>query len=145
MDHTVRFIILALVIAVSLLRAIRRSSANRPQPDSTRETPGGATASRPTTAPNAGAAVSPIEADAGNSPNRFAAVLVAALVWLAGNVAVWLCLFELPALEAAPKSWRFAALVFANIVLTALARVAAARVRGLAVRPTPASSNPIGE
>lgn len=131
--HTVRFIILALVIAVSVLRAIRRGTANRPRSDSS---------GRDARAPGPTTTQSPIEPPA-STGTALAAALAATGVFVAGNVLIWGVLFALPALGNVPTNWRLVAGVVANLVLIALARSVAARIRTGTQTSAADDNNPI--
>ena len=75
--------------------------------------------------------------------SSFLAGLVAVLVWLAGNAAVWACLFLLPQLEAVAVIPRLVVGVLATFYLLYLARGAAAWVRRQSGPAPPAGGDPI--
>jgi hypothetical protein len=134
MDHYSRFIGLAFVIAWTILRLVRylKAAARR-----------SSSAVAPVASPTATSTLpaSPIEA-AGGGPG-FLGGLLAVLVWLAGNAAVWGCLFLLPQLQSVPVLPRLLCGVLATLYLLYLARGAAAWVRRQSGRNASAGGDPI--
>jgi hypothetical protein len=133
-DRYARLIMLLLVLAVSLLRLIRHGKAATAKRPSPAIPPSAGVIVQPpvsaaTAAPTpAWSCVSPIEPE-GTSGARFAGGLATAVVWIAGNVAIWSLLFGLPALDAVPQLVRLVAGVLANFYLLYLARALRARLR----------------
>jgi hypothetical protein len=132
-ERTIRLIVVLALFALSFVRLLRKArSGNRPKPQTppavrlpTQATPA-PTATPSPTDPAATAIANPwLDADRSSPLATFAALVV----WLGGNAAVWLTLFELPALEDIPVNWRLAAGVMANLFLIWLARAARARLR----------------
>jgi hypothetical protein len=139
MHRVDRLIMLAAFLALAIYRLIRYTKAAttrgpRPAIPST----SGALARTP--APEAMASSTAPVDPAGSGGSALAAV-AGFLVFALGNAAVWLCLFELPALEDVPVIWRLVAGVLASFYLIVLARRVAARLRG---RPGPGSQMPGG-
>ena len=143
MDHSSRLIGLAFVVLWTIFRLVRylkAGSSQRPGPSVPRSAGLGA----PPTGPAAvapSATVSPVGPVSGGV--GLAGGLAAVLVWLAGNAAVWSCLFMLPALEQVPVMVRLVAGVLANFYLLYLARTVAASVRGRSGQHPPEGGNPI--
>jgi hypothetical protein len=130
MEHNVRLLVVLAFFALSLYRFIR---AQRARADK-RSAP-----ERPRAPGSAG--VSGSIAGPGFEPGGSSriATLAAVVAWLALNAAVWLALFELPALEDIPVSWRVATGIVASVLLIAFARAVGARFRA-----RPGSSLPGG-
>jgi hypothetical protein len=148
MDHNIRLLVVLAFFALSLYRFIR---AHRARPDK-RSAPERLRADglRPRAAPAPPAPIAPPSGDpialpgapgpaevpgsiagAGFEPGGSSriATLAAVVAWLAPNAVVWLALFELPALENIPVSWRVATGIVASVLLIAFARAVGARFR----------------
>ena len=66
------------------------------------------------------------------------------LVFVAGNILIWECLFGLPSLDELPTIWRLVVGVFANFPLIRLARTIGASVAKRVSRsPSAEGNNPI--
>jgi hypothetical protein len=144
MDHYSRFIGPVVVILWTVFRLVRYWRAGvtrRPQPGV--PGPGGAGLATPPLASPAAttATASPIESAAGGS--GFPGGLVAVLVWLAGNAAVWGCLFLLPQLAGVAVIPRLVVGVLATFYFLYLARAAAAWVRRQSGESPRAGGDPI--
>jgi hypothetical protein len=138
MDHYSRYIGLVFVILWTIFRLVRYwrvGASKRAQPG----VPGSGGAGL--AAPPVATTASPLESAAGGS--NFLGGFVAVLVWLAGNAAVWGCLFLLPQLEAVAVIPRLVAGVLATFYLLYLARGAAAWVRRQSAPTPPAGGDPI--
>lgn len=132
MDHYSRFVGLAFVIAWTIFRLVRylkAGTSKRPPPAVPPEAPSPAAMTG-----------SPIEPVAAGS---LRGALLAVLVWLLGNAAIWAALFLLPPLEAVPVVPRLVIGVLANFYLLYLARRAAAWSRQQSGQAPPAGGNPI--
>lgn len=141
MERTLRLIFLAVFVALGVYRFIRSMKAGvskRPLP----AIPGTggilAQDARPAATVNP-APIDPTDptgagsiAGPGGESGGKIAKFAAAVVFVAGNAAVWLCLFKLPALEAVPVIWRLVAGILANFYLVRLARAVGVRLRGRA-------------
>jgi hypothetical protein len=144
MDHYSRFIGLVCVILWTVLRLVRywRAGVVRRAQPAVPGSGGAGLAAPPAAAPVATTATaSPIESAAGGS--SFLGGLVGVLVWLAGNAAVWACLFLLPQLESVAVIPRLVVGVLASFYLLYLARGAAAWVRRQSAQTPPAGGDPI--
>jgi hypothetical protein len=142
MDRYSRLIGLVFVIAWTifrLVRYLRAGSSRRPSaavPGSAGMIPRAADAPA-----SASTTVSPIEPARGGS--GFLAGLLGVLVLLAGNAAVWACLFLVPQLDQVPVMLRLVIGVLANFYLLYLARTVAAAVRARGAPNPPPGGNPI--
>jgi hypothetical protein len=141
MERTMRLIFLAVFVALGIYRFIRSMKAGvskRPLPGI--PATGGILAPIDPTAPTgSGSIVGPGGESGGNAAlARFAA----AVVFLAGNAALWLCLFRLPSLEAVPVIWRLVAGILVNFYLLGLARAVGVRLRGRGRDPALTGGNP---
>jgi hypothetical protein len=132
-ERTIRLIVVLALFAFSLLRMWKKArSANRA---SSAAPPAAQLPTR--TAPAPASTLPPMNPAPGSVPDAWIdsggssplAVLAAGLVWTCGNVAMWLALFELPALADFPVNWRLAAGVVGNLFLIWIARAVAARLR----------------
>lgn len=63
------------------------------------------------------------------------------LVFVAGNIVIWGCLFGLPSLDDLPTIWRLVVGVFANFPLIRLAQATGASMAKRLSRPPPAEGN----
>lgn len=134
MDHTSRFIVLALAVVVSavrLVRYLRAGTSRRPTalPGSTGLTPGRV----------GEAAVSPIDPPLAG---RSRAQVLTGCMWLGGSLALWAALFAVPALTRLPLMPRLVFGVFGSLWLIQLARGIASRV-GTGEETQPQDQNPI--
>lgn len=143
MDQYGRLILLILVIALTIWRLIRYMKAGltrRSQPG----VPGlgGTVVGVP--APAIDSTSPTVEQVKGSVWTRLIAGTTTALVFVAGNVLVWGCLFGPAALDEVPTIWRLLLGVFANFPLI---RLAQAIGTGVAKRVKPApradSNNPL--
>jgi hypothetical protein len=131
-ERTIRLIVVLALFALSFVRLLRKArSANRPPPQTPPALPlPRQTTPAPTATPSPIDPAAPAIANPGLDSDRSSPLgtFAAAVVFLGGNAAVWLALFELPALEDIPVDWRLAAGVIANLLLIWLARTARARL-----------------
>jgi hypothetical protein len=127
-EHTQRFIFLALAIAWTIFRLVRYLRvANSKRAGPAVPPSAGALPLRPTEPPAAPAtAQSPIEPASG-AGSGLAGFLAAAGIFVLGNALIWPILFLVPAFEAVPAIWRLTAGVIANLFLIRVAGNAAAR------------------
>ncbi len=123
-ERTIRLIVVLALFAFSLVRMWRKARSGQRRSPAT--PPAAQLPARTAPAPPP----SPVPdawLDPGGSSRL--AMLAAGAVWIGGNVAMWLALFELPALADTPVNWRLAAGVIGNLLLLWLARAVAARLR----------------
>ncbi|MGB6605958.1 MAG: hypothetical protein WA747_11975 [Steroidobacteraceae bacterium] len=121
-ERTIRLIVVLALFAFSLLRMWKKArGGNRPS-----SVPPPAAQLPTRNAPAPGSIPDGWIDSGGSSP---LAMFAAGLVWIGGNVAMWLALFELPALADIPVNWRLAAGVIGNLFLILIARAIAARLR----------------
>jgi hypothetical protein len=132
-ERTIRLIVVLALFAFSLLRMWKKArSGNRP---SSATPPAAQFPAR--AAPVPASAPPPMSPAPGSVPDAWIdsggssplAMFAAGLVWIGGSVAMWLALFELPALADIPVNWRLAAGVIGNLLLIWIARAVAARLR----------------
>jgi hypothetical protein len=121
-DRTGRLVILGMFLVLAIYRLIRyfqAANARRPVPAIPASGGIAPTLSDPAArAPSAGSA----------APATLLGRAATVLVWLASNLALWLILFDWPALAELPVIWRLVAGSFANFYLVRLARAAGERV-----------------
>ena len=140
MEHTQRFIFLALAIGWMIFRLVRYTRvANSKRPGPAVPPSAGALPPRPAE-PSAAAATaqSPIEPASGAG-----GVLTAAGIVVLGNVVIWPLLFLVPVFQAVPTIWRLTAGVLANLFLIRAASLAAARAGSRARQVRDDDRNPI--
>jgi hypothetical protein len=127
-EHTQRFIFLALAILWTIFRLVRYArvaSSRRTGPAVPASA--GALPPRPAQPPAAPAtAQSPIESASG-AGGGLTGFLAAAGIFVLGNALIWSILFLVPAFEGVPTIWRLTAGVLANLFLIRVAGSAAAR------------------
>jgi hypothetical protein len=145
-EHTQRFIFLALAIGWTIFRLVRYTrAANSKRPGPAVPPSAGALPPRPAEPPAATAtAQSPIEPASGaGGGGGLAGLRAAAGILVAGNVVIWPILFLVPALEAVPAIWRLTAGVLANLFLIRAASSAAARAGNRSRQMKDDDRNPI--
>ncbi|MBV8145845.1 MAG: hypothetical protein JO184_12625 [Gammaproteobacteria bacterium] len=139
MDRSARVILLLLVIALTIWRLVRylqAGLARRPQTGV--PSVGGTVVGVPSVS------ASPVgEPLKGSALSRMIAKTTTVLVFIAGNILVWTCLFGLDVLDQIPTIWRLIFGVLANFPLIRLSHAAG---RSIGKRMSPASrvegSNP---
>ena len=126
MDRSARIILLGAFIVLAVLRLVRYMKAGvAKRPVAAIPSSAGILAPTPVTAAATASPIAPEE----KPTTRFLAAGAALLVWAAGNVLVWGCLFGLAVLDAVPVMLRLVAGIFANFYLLRLARAAANGLR----------------
>ena len=143
MEHTQRFIFLALAIGWTIFRLVRYARvANSRRTGPAVPASAGALPPRPAQPPAAPAtAQSPIESASG--AGGLSGLLAAAGIFVLGNALIWPILFLVPAFEGIPAIWRLTAGVLANLLLIRVAGSAAARASSRSQHSKDDDLNPI--